>query len=69
MNQRAVDVLIEKIRQLPAERRAQIEDFVDFLAAKELQTLRDRLAPEAITEGEMQAIVQSVCSAMSAPRG
>jgi hypothetical protein len=49
MNQRAEDVLFAKIRQLPAERLAQIADFVDFLAAQERQ-----LPPAEITEGEMQ---------------
>ncbi len=28
-------VLIEKIRQLPAQRMAEVEDFVDFLRARE----------------------------------
>ena len=28
-------VLIEKIRQLPAQRLAEIEDFIDFLRARE----------------------------------
>ena len=28
-------VLIEKIRQLPARRMAEVEDFVDFLRARE----------------------------------
>lgn len=68
MNQRAEDVLFAKIRQLPAERLAQIADFVDFLATQErrreaierLQALRDRLPPAEITEGEMQEIVDTV---------
>ncbi len=68
MNQRAEDILIEKIRQLPVERLAQIEDFVDFLAVQErrrhaierLHALRVQLPPEEITEGEMQEIVQTV---------
>jgi hypothetical protein len=59
INQRAEDVLFAKIRQLPAERLAQIADFVDFLAAQErrreaierLQALRDQLPPAEITEG------------------
>ena len=68
MNQRAEDVLFAKIRQLPAERLAQIADFVDFLAAQEcrreaierLQALRDQMPPVEITEGEMQEIVDTV---------
>jgi hypothetical protein len=35
MNQPAEDALIAKIRELPAERIAQVEDFVNFLAAQE----------------------------------
>jgi hypothetical protein len=34
--------LIEKIRNLPAERLAEVEDFVDFLAARD----RDRALTE-----------------------
>jgi hypothetical protein len=68
MNQRAEDVLFAKIRQHPAERLAQIADFVDFLATQErrreaierLQALRDQLPPAEITEGEMQEIVDTV---------
>lgn len=33
------EVLIEKIRGLPSQRQAEIEDFVDFLAQKEDQKL------------------------------
>ena len=68
MNQPAEDVLFAKIRQLPAERLAQIADFVDFLASQEhrraaierLQALRDQLPPAEITEGELQEIVDAV---------
>ena len=68
MNQPAEDALIAKIRELPAERIAQVEDFVNFLATQErrrtalarLQALRDRLPPEEITDSEMQEIVEAV---------
>jgi cytochrome P450 len=34
-NERADDqVLLEKLKKLPARQRAEVEDFVDFLAAK-----------------------------------
>jgi hypothetical protein len=35
MNQRASESLIDKINGLPPERRAEVENFVEFLAAKE----------------------------------
>jgi len=34
MNARDDQVLIEKLRRLPPQQRAEVEDFVDFLAAK-----------------------------------
>jgi len=68
MNQPAEDALIAKIQELPAERIAQVEDFVNFLATQErrrqaverLQALRERLPPEEITDTEMQEIVDVV---------
>lgn len=68
MNQPAEDALIAKIRELPAERIAQVEDFVNFLATQErrrqaverLQALRERLPPEEITDTEMQEVVDMV---------
>lgn len=68
MNQPAEDALIAKIRELPAERIAQVEDFVNFLATQErrrqaverLQALRERLPPEEITDTEMKDIVDVV---------
>jgi ABC-type glycerol-3-phosphate transport system substrate-binding protein len=33
------EILIEKIRLLPPQRQAEVEDFVDFLAQKEEQKL------------------------------
>ena len=76
MNQRAEDALIAKIRELPDERIAQVEDFVNFLAAQErrraaaarLQALRDRLPPEEITDTEMQEIVEVVKEVRAAKR-
>jgi Tfp pilus assembly protein PilN len=76
MNQPAEDALIAKIRELPAERIAQVEDFVNFLAMQErrreaavrLQALRDRLPPEEITDPEMQEIVEAVKEVRAARR-
>lgn len=64
------DVLLEKLKTLPPQRLAEIEDFVDFLARKEARTAAlDRLlaiapALEAagvprITEEEIAAEVKT----------
>ena len=34
MNAQAVEALIEKLKSLPPEQRAEVEDFVDFLKAR-----------------------------------
>ena len=34
MNAQAVEALIEKLKALPPEQRAEVEDFVDFLSAR-----------------------------------
>jgi Protein of unknown function (DUF2281) len=34
MNAQAVEALIEKVKSLPPEQRAEVEDFVDFLRAR-----------------------------------
>ncbi len=41
----AEETLIEKIRSLPAERVAEVEDFVDFLTFRD----RDRSLTQAVT--------------------
>jgi hypothetical protein len=35
MNAQAEQVLLEKLRALPPERRAEVEDFIDFLQNRE----------------------------------
>ncbi len=72
-------VLTEKIQALPPERLGEVEDFVDFLAAKtrRLRAL-DRLLAIApalaatgappITEDEIQAEVEAVRTARRAQR-
>jgi len=47
MNQDTDETLLERINQLPPERRSQVEDFVNFLAAQE----RRREAVEALRAG------------------
>lgn len=45
MNAQAVEALIEKLKALPPARRAEVADFVDFLASKErTEAIRDFLA-------------------------
>ena len=48
-------VLIEKIRQLPPQRLAEVEDFVDFLRAREYD---QRLTQEAarVSEASFAAV-------------
>ena len=64
MNARIEETILQKLKQLSPERLAEVEDFVEFLAAKErreqaierLRALRQRQPPEEITEQEMQEI-------------
>jgi hypothetical protein len=43
MNPQAVEALIEKLKSLPPEQRAEVEDFVDFLKARK-ERARDAAA-------------------------
>ena len=43
MNAQAVEALIEKLKSLPPEQRAEVEDFVDFLKARK-ERVRDAAA-------------------------
>ncbi len=45
-------VLIEKIKQLPPQRMAEVEDFVDFLRAKEAREEDQRLTQSATKASE-----------------
>lgn len=68
MNERADETLIEKIKSLAPEQRAEVEDFVDFLATRtrrreaieRLRALQGQLPPAEITDAEMQEVVDSV---------
>lgn len=68
MNQRAVEALIARINQLPPERRIQVEDFVNFLAAQErrreaaeaLRAMWEKLPQEELTPEIEQMIVEEV---------
>ncbi len=56
MNQRTDEALLQKIRELPPEQQAEVEDFVEFLAVKErrrnagrrLRTAQSRLAADPL---------------------
>ncbi len=43
MNAQAIEALIEKLKALPPEQRAEVEDFVDFLKARK-ERARDAAA-------------------------
>lgn len=68
MAQPADEALVEKIRTLSPERLAEVEDFVEFLTAKEqrqqaldlLRALRERLPEGEITDAEVQSVVADV---------
>jgi hypothetical protein len=68
MNAPIEETILQKLKQLSPERLAEVEDFVEFLAAKErreqaierLRALRQRQPPEEITDHEMQEIVAEV---------
>ncbi len=70
MSAQADEILLEKLKALPPERRAEVEDFVDFLTAKaKKQAALDRLlaiAPalaaagvEPLTEEEINAEIKA----------
>lgn len=43
MNAQAIEALIEKLKALPPEQRAEVEDFVDFLSVRTKKRQVDRL--------------------------
>jgi len=47
MNSQAEKVLIEKLKALPPDRRAQVEDFIDFLQNRETDERLTRAAARA----------------------
>ncbi len=70
MNAQAEQLLLEKLKALPPERRAEVEDFVDFLATKaRKQAAFDRLLAIApalaaagvapLTEDQLQAEIKA----------
>jgi len=63
------ETLLEKIKGLPPQRRAEVEDFVDFLKARERAQAADRLgkafekldalSEPPMTPGEVQAEIEA----------
>ncbi len=47
MNTRDPQVLIEKLKSLPPERMAEVEDFVDFLRTRDEERALERAATRA----------------------
>lgn len=68
MNALIEETILQKLKQLSPERLAEVEDFVEFLAAKDrreqaierLRALRQRQPSEEITGQEMQEIIAEV---------
>ncbi len=68
MNQLAEEALIARIKELPPERRAQVEDFVNFLAAQErrreaaeaLRAMWEKRPQEELTPEIEQMVVEEV---------
>ena len=73
MNVQSEQLLLDKLKALPPERRAEVEDFVDFLQAREdrsrdsaAQRLGDvfarldALQEPPMTEGEIQVEIDAV---------
>ena len=46
MNDQTVNALIEKLKALPPEQRAEVEDFVDFIRLREQERALTRAAAE-----------------------
>jgi hypothetical protein len=72
MNAQPIETLIEKLKSLPPEQRAEVEDFVDFLKARrervrDAAALRlgeafkklDALNPPPLTSEEVQAEIDA----------
>jgi len=55
MNAQAEQVLLEKLRALPPERRAEVEDFIDFLQNRETDQHLARSAAQ-VSEPAFKAV-------------
>lgn len=72
--------LIKKLQQLPQQRLAEVEDFVEFLAVRELRSAAgvrlgeslsklDELNLPALSDAEIDAEIQSARKERAAQRG
>ena len=72
MSARADAELLEKLKALPPEQRAEVEDFVDFLAARaEKQAALDRLlaiAPALEAAGDTPMTEEEIAAEIKAAR-
>jgi hypothetical protein len=72
MNAQAVEALIEKLKALPPEQRAEVEDFVDFLSVRaKKRAALDRLlaiAPAVEAAGIAPMSVEEINAEVKAAR-
>jgi hypothetical protein len=72
MNAQAVEALIEKLKSLPPEQRAEVEDFVDFLSVKtQKRRALDRLlaiAPALEAAGVVPMSEEEIAAEIKAAR-
>ena len=72
MNAQAVEALIEKVKALPPEQRAEVEDFVDFLSGRaRKRAALDRLltiAPAIETAGGAPISMEDINAEVKAAR-
>jgi lipoate-protein ligase A len=72
--------LIQKLQQLPQQRLAEVEDFVEFLAARESRAVAatslgkslaklDKLNLPQLTDEEIDAEIQAARKERASPRG
>ena len=52
MNARTEQLILEKLKELPPERLAEVEDFVDFLRSRESERARTKTAQELSQQKE-----------------
>jgi len=62
MNAQAEQVLLEKLRALPPQRRAEVEDFIDFLQSRETDQHLARSAAQ-VSEPAFKAVWDNAADA------
>jgi hypothetical protein len=56
MNTQTAQVILEKLKDLPSERLAEVEDFVDFLRARESERALAKAAQKLSQQEEQEAV-------------